>query len=219
MDPESDLPLPRNQVAFAALRFAEDNESTPIFHHSVRAYLYGRLLGEQRGLRPDHDYDDQLLFLGCVLHDLGLTPQGNGKERFEIDGADLAAEFLTGQGLGAAEVDVVWDAIALHTNDHIARRKRPEIALLSAGTLFDVTGGPDPLPADYVDRVHAALPRLHIAPVLRDAIVAQTIDNPAKAPVFSLPGELYLQHTSVTRPGWEELTRNDRWDDYDGYRP
>ncbi len=219
MDLDHDgLSLPRTDVALAALRFAESIENTAVFHHSVRTYLYGRRLGEQQGLRPGHDYDDQLLFLGCVLHDAGLSRQGNGNQRFEVDGADLAAEFLTQQGVPAAEVEVVWDAIALHTSDGIATRKRPEIALVSAGARFDITGGPDLLPAPYVARVHSALPRLHVAPVLRDAIVAQTLDKPGKASLFSLPGDLHRERTGSAWPTWEQLTRTTDWDDYDGYR-
>ncbi|WKX72783.1 HD domain-containing protein [Streptomyces sp. XD-27] len=211
------LPLPRTEVALAALRFAESIEHTAIFHHSVRTYFYGRLLGERRGLQPGRDYDDQLLFLGCVLHDVGLSAQGDGDQRFEVDGADLAAEFLTKQGVPAGEVEVVWDAIALHTSDGIAIRKRPEIALVSAGTKFDIIGGPDPLPAAYVDRVHAALPRLHASPVLRDAIVAQTLDKPGKAPLFSVPGDLHRARTGSPWPTWEQLTVAADWDGYDGY--
>ncbi|MFH8368396.1 HD domain-containing protein [Streptomyces sp. NPDC018031] len=213
-----DLPLPRTLVASAALDFAEHLESTTVFHHSVRTYLYGHRLGERRGLRAGHDYDDQLLFLGCVLHDVGLSDKGNGQQRFEVDGADLAAGFLTAQGLPAAEVEVVWDAIALHTSDGIAGRKRPEIALVSAGARFDLTGGPEPLPAEYVERVHTALPRLRVARALRDEIVAQTLADPAKAPMFSLPRELHRQYTGHAFPTWEELTVAADWQDDGGPR-
>lgn len=212
------LPLPADEVALAALRFAEKLEATALFHHSVRTYFFARMLGEQQGLRPDRDYDDQLLFLGSVLHDVGLSSRSKGDQRFEVESADLAAEFLTEQGLPADEVEVVWDAIALHTSEGIVARKRPEIALVSAGTRFDITGGPDALPAAEVDRIHAELPRLHAAPALRDAIIAHALADPAKAaPVYSLPGELHRRHTGSTWPTWEDMTRNDMWDDYEGY--
>ena len=40
------------------------------------------------------DYDDELVFLGCLLHDLGVTDYGWGDQRFEVEGADAAARFL-----------------------------------------------------------------------------------------------------------------------------
>ncbi|MFD9908361.1 HD domain-containing protein [Streptomyces sp. NPDC059063] len=215
LDAYDGLPFPDSEVALAALRFARSTEHPAVFHHSLRAYLYGRLIGERDGLLPDRDYDDELLYLGCVLHDIGLTAEGDREQRFEVDGADLAAEFLTARGQSAERVEVVWDAIALHTSEGIASRKRPEIALMSAGTRLDIAGSPADLPPGYADRVHAVLPRLHAAAVLRDAIVDQARDKPAKAPLFSLPGELLRQRTGATPPTWEQLTPG--WHDYDGY--
>ncbi|MEI5101153.1 HD domain-containing protein [Streptomyces sp. PmtG] len=214
-----DLPFPESALSLAALRFARSIETPVVFNHSLRTYLYGRSVGARRGLLPGRDYDDELLFLGCVLHDAGLTEEGNGDERFEVDGADLAADFLTGQGVAAPRVEVVWDAIALHTTEGVAARKRPEIALVSAGARVDVAGSARDLPPGYADRVHAVLPRLHTAPALRDAIVSQALAKPAKAPLFSLPGEVLRQRTGATWPSWEEVTQSPGWNDYEGYEP
>nr|BFE78003.1 hypothetical protein GCM10020093_006040 [Planobispora longispora] len=98
MDAYPDLPFPRTDLALSAMRFARDIEDPAIFNHSMRTYLFGRCIGEQQGLRPDLDYDDELLFLGCVLHDAGLSDPGDGENRFDVDGADLAARFLGEQG-------------------------------------------------------------------------------------------------------------------------
>lgn len=217
MDDYADLPFPRTDLAAAATRFAREIEEPAVFNHSMRSYLYGRFLGERRGLRPDVDYDDELLFLGCVLHDAGLSGPGNGEQRFELDGADLAARFLTEQGVSADRVEVVWDAVALHLCFEVAARKRPEIALVTAGAGYDL--GPDPehpLPEGYAERVHARLPRLHAAPALREAIVEQALADPRKAPPFSTPGELVRQATGGTWPTWEQLT-SPGWHDYEGW--
>ncbi|WP_234334265.1 HD domain-containing protein [Streptomyces sp. NRRL B-1347] len=183
----------------------------------MRTYLYGRCVGERRGVVAGRDYDDELFFLGCVLHDVGLTEEGNGEQRFEVDGADLAAEFLTRQGVSAERVEVVWDAIALHTSEGIASRKRPEIALVCAGARMDIAGNADLLPPGYADRVHAALPRRHTAAVLHDVIVAQALAEPRKAPLFSLPGELLQLRTGTPRPTWQQITQSPGWNDYAGY--
>ncbi|MET8680879.1 HD domain-containing protein [Streptomyces sp. NPDC004647] len=214
-----ELPFPRTDMALKAVRYVKGIEALAIFNHSMRSYLYGRFLGEQQGLQPDRDYDDELLFLGCLLHDAGLSPEGNGDQRFDLDGADLAARFLTDQGLSPEKVDIVWDAVALHLHYEIAIRKRPEIALVTAGAGYDLgPQGPHTPPASYVHHIHAALPRLHAAPVLYDTIVGQALDKPHKAPPFSMPGELVRQKTQETWPTWEQLmTQPPSWNDYDGY--
>ncbi|MDT0441555.1 HD domain-containing protein [Streptomyces johnsoniae] len=220
MIPYAELPFPRTDAALNALRFAAGIEAPAIFNHSLRTYLYGRAAGERRGLRPDRDYDDELLFLGCVLHDAGLSDEGNGDQRFDLDGADLAANFLTEMGMPADRVEVVWDAIALHLCFDLAQRKRPEIALVSAGAGLDL-GDDDPpvLPPGYADRVHTALPRLHAAAVLHDTIVGQARAKPHKAPPFSMPGELLRQQTGQRWPTWRELNEAGPWNDYAGLPP
>ena len=56
---------------------------------------------------------------------------------------------------------MVWDAVALHTSRGIVERKRPEIALVSAGAGADVIGfGVDQLPKEAVAHVIAAFPRM-----------------------------------------------------------
>lgn len=218
-DDYGDLPFPRTELAVAATRFARDTTPPAIFNHSMRTYLYGRFLGEERGLQPGRDYDDELLFLGCVLHDVGLGDRGNGDQRFDLDGADLAAAWLTEQGVPADRVEVVWDAVALHLYFEVAERKRPEIALVTVGAGYDLGRGGPALPDGYVERIHAVLPRLHAAAALHDAIVGQALDKPHKAPLFSLPGELVRQATGQSWPTWRELAERSGWNDYDGYRP
>ncbi len=166
--------------------------------------------------RPDHD---ELLFLGCALHDIGLREQGNGDQRFDLDGADLAAGWLTERGVAPDRVEVVWDATALHLSFEIASRKRPEIALVTAGAGYDLGPEGPTLPDGYAERVHAVLPRLHAAAVLYDTIVGQALEKPQKAPPFTVPGELVRQATGQPWPTWRELMEGAGWGDYDGYRP
>ena len=60
-----------------------------------------------------------------------------------------------------AEIDVVWDAIALHTTPGIPKWKEPEVALVTAGVELDVLGlGYDDVPADAREQVLATFPRV-----------------------------------------------------------
>ena len=65
-------------------------ETSPpfLFNHSMRTYLFGALLGK------DLAFDHELLFLACILHDLGLTDRYAGEKPFEIEGAEAARKFL-----------------------------------------------------------------------------------------------------------------------------
>ena len=103
-----------------------------MFNHSVRSYLFGELVAAREGMRPRADYDADALFLGCVLHDLGAGSAAPGKERFEVEGADLAAALLTEHGCERTLVDGVWEAIALHTSMGIADRRGALCHLVAA---------------------------------------------------------------------------------------
>jgi hypothetical protein len=127
-----------------------------VFNHVLRTYVFGELLGRAKKLM----FDTELFYLGAVLHDLGQTERFMGGQRFEVDGADAAAAFLKDKQVPSELIEIVWDAVALHTSIGIVQRKRPEIALVSAGAGADVVGfGIAQLPAEAVAQVIAAFPR------------------------------------------------------------
>jgi hypothetical protein len=149
--------LPDSKLARDATDFARGLSAPVVFNHVLRTFVFGALLGRAKELK----FDSELFYLGAVLHDLGQTERFMGKQRFEVDGADAAAEFLKGKGVPKESVEVVWDAVALHTSRGIVERKRPEIALVSAGAGADVLGfGVNQLPRGAVAQVVAAFPRL-----------------------------------------------------------
>jgi hypothetical protein len=92
---------------------------------------------------------------------LGLVDKYHTEtKRFEVDGADAAREFLRSHGIAELNVDLVWEAIALHTTPGIPQYMRPEIALTQAGVLLDVNGtGYDDYTPEQREQVLAAFPR------------------------------------------------------------
>ena len=114
--PDSRIGLPESEIASTAKQLVFEVAPAVVAHHSVRSYLFGRELAAAKGLQRDVDYDDELVFLSCILHDLGATEHANGDQRFEVDGADAAARFLRDHGVPEARVTTVWQAIALHTS-------------------------------------------------------------------------------------------------------
>lgn len=128
-----------------------------LFNHSRRAYLWGMLHGRRRRLDPD----PELLYVGAMFHDLGLTAKyRRTDQRFELDGADMAQGFLLDHGYSPGVARNVWLAIALHTTPEVPDRMEPEIALLLAGVATDVVGvGLHALTAEQIADVIAAHPR------------------------------------------------------------
>lgn len=129
--------IPDSQMARQATELVRDTESELLFNHSSRVYYWGALAGQQRGLQVDHE----LLYIGCMFHDMGLTHDHcSCDKRFEVDGANAARDFLRQYQISRADIDKVWTAIALHTTPGIPEFMDPVIALVTAGVEMDVLG-------------------------------------------------------------------------------
>ena len=183
------LDLPDTAVARAAIQLSQSTECTSVYNHSVRSYLFSELLAADEGLRAGADYEREALFLGCVLHDLGAGSAAPGKERFEVEGADLAAALLTEHGCARTVVDAVWEAIALHTSFGIADRRGPLCYLVRGGVGVDFGRNADFIDEQTAEAIHTRYPRLAMARTLLDAIVAHAQRSPDAAPPYSMPGD------------------------------
>lgn len=129
--------VPDSKLAREVTEFVRDTESELLFNHSLRVYCWGSLTGRRAGL----GFDPELLYAGCMFHDVGLTSRYQGSQlRFEVDGANSARDFLRARGIDESDVQIVWNAIALHTTPGIPQLMRAEIALLQAGAGMDVAG-------------------------------------------------------------------------------
>lgn len=129
--------IPDTQLARKVTEYIRDTESELLFNHSSRVYLFGAIAGERRKLK----FDPELLYAAAMFHDLGLMPgHGSADERFEIDGANAARDFLGQHGVQRTDLDNVWTAIALHTTPGIPKHMHPVVALVTAGVEMDVLG-------------------------------------------------------------------------------
>jgi len=132
-----EISVPDSKIAREITELVRDTESPLLFHHSSRVYYWGAMAGKRRGLR----FDPELLYAGAMFHDMGLTHQHSSEhDRFEVDGANAARDFLLSQGIAQQDVDIVWTAIALHTTPGIPQYMHPVIALVTAGVEMDVLG-------------------------------------------------------------------------------
>jgi hypothetical protein len=214
--PTTEFALPTSDIAMAATEFTVDVAPEFIYNHSVRSYLYARELAAANGFREGTDYDDELVYLSCVLHDLGATDHANGDQRFEVDGADAAAAFLREHGVEHARVDAVWTAIALHTSAGLAHRFGPVAAIAQMGIGADIIGiGKDKLPSGFADRVHEAWPRHNLGYGLAAVIARQVHDNPAKGgDPLSFPAHLHqLLYPDAAPVTWFDIVDAAGWGD------
>lgn len=204
------LRLPEDPIAGPVLEIIRSDEPEPVANHSIRSYLFARLLARHEGLVVGRDVGEQALFAACVLHDIGLTARGNGRQRFEVDGADTAVAILAPLGVPDGERSAIWEAIALHTSPGIAERRGPLAYLTRAGIAADF-GGPAAVTDDEAAAIHAAYPRLEMTTALVDAIVTQARANPVKAPRYSIAGELLRERAASPRTELEKAATAARW--------
>jgi hypothetical protein len=133
----SEVKVPDTQLTREIGEFIRDTETELLFNHSSRVYYFGAVAGKQRKLT----FDPELLYAGAMFHDIGLMPgYSSASDRFEVDGANAAADFLKARGVPQAEVYDVWTAIALHTTPGVPQYMHPVVALVTAGVEMDVLG-------------------------------------------------------------------------------
>ena len=150
-----------------ALDYARGYSEPVLFNHAVRSWLFAVRLGQLQGIA----HDAEVVAVGSLLHDLGLTDHFTGPRRFEIEGADAARAFAREQGLDDRRVQLVWDTVALNSTPSLALYKEAEVALSTAGIVLDF-GGPqyDQIPPAEMKSILAAFPRLDMKRSFTDSV-------------------------------------------------
>jgi len=153
----SSLAIPDSPLAKETTDILREHSTALLFNHSIRVYLFAAEQGRQKKLR----FDTELLYVAAAFHDLGLIEKFSSQnERFEVDGANAARQFLTTHDVPEEQVQTVWEAIALHTTPGVPQYMRPEIALLNSGVVLDLFGrGLDQFPSELRERIVATYPR------------------------------------------------------------
>jgi HD superfamily phosphodiesterase len=170
------ITIPDTPLVKDVTEYIRDVEDDLLFDHSRRVFLFGALQGQRRGLEPDLE----LLYVGAMFHDIGLTAGcRTSMLRFEVDGANAARDFLLERGFDEAAARTVWLGIALHTTPNIPEFLEPEIALVTAGVETDVLGiGRDDLPEAALDAVTAAHPRPDFKRRILEAFTIGNVHRP-----------------------------------------
>ncbi|OBB26174.1 diguanylate cyclase [Mycolicibacterium peregrinum] len=204
------IELPDTALVREATEYIRDVEDDLLFHHSRRVFYFGALQGLRRGLQPDLE----LLYVGAMFHDIGLTDgyRTSSQLRFEVNGADAARDFLLQRGVDEAAARKVWLGIALHTTPGVPEFLEPEIALVTAGVETDVLGiGLDNLTPDDLSAVTAAHPR----PDLKNRILRAFTEGVRRRPAstFGTVNADVLAHfdDSFVREDFVEVILANKW--------
>ena len=153
----SGIKVPDTSLVRDSIELARTSSEPYLFNHVMRSWLFSILLSDGVEVAPDAE----LLAVSVILHDLGLTDRYTGENRFEVDGANAARAFLKSRSISTQKMQIVWDAIALHTTRSIALHKEPEVAMTQSGIAADVFGlGLDRIPSDKQRGILAEFPRL-----------------------------------------------------------
>jgi hypothetical protein len=149
--------VPDNPLITAAIEYAQRLSEPYLFNHAMRSWLFAEAIGRVKGIAYDHE----IVAIGTILHDIGLTASVSGPNRFEVNGADAALSFIKGKGLSDRRAQLIWDLVALNSTPSLALHKEPEVAVGTIGIGLDYGGfGIEALPGGDVERILGAFPRL-----------------------------------------------------------
>jgi HD superfamily phosphodiesterase len=201
--------IPDSALAREATELVREVASPLLFDHSRRVFLFGSLRGREEGL----EFDPELLYVGAMFHDLGLTERfRRTDQRFEIDGADEARRFLQAHGITGEAAERVWLGIALHTTPDIPLHLGPEVALVTRGVELDVLGiGYQAITDEQREAVVTAHPR----PDFKNRILAAFTDGIKDRPdtTFGNVKADVLEHflPGFQRGDFVDIIKNSSW--------
>src|SRR5467141_759274 len=125
------------------------------------------------------DYDREVVAIGTILHDIGLTASVSGTNRFEVNGADAALSFIKGKGPSDRQAQLIWDLVALNSTPSLALHKEPEVAVGTMGIGLDYGGfGVEALPTADVESILSVFPRLRLKQRFTDACCRLVTSKP-----------------------------------------
>lgn len=137
LDATVPIRIPDSAAAQAAEELSREVSAPALYAHSVRSYAFAALLARHDGVR----HDEELLYVACLLHDLGLSPPYDDPVRpFEQVSAGAARTFASSLGWPGERSDRLQRAIVLHMALEVSAAEAPEVLLLAAGVSCDVSG-------------------------------------------------------------------------------
>jgi hypothetical protein len=167
---------PDTDLANQARDLVHNSCEPHVIAHCERSFQFAALVARADSV----DIDFEVLYIGTLLHDVGLASRFAGPERFEMRGANAVRAMLLDAGMEAARAESVWDVIALHASTAIAAHKSAETRIANRGISIDVRGaGIDRLPPDAVRDVLDAWPRTDFPSEFSQTMIDEVRANPS----------------------------------------
>src|SRR5262245_36691934 len=149
--------VPDSPLITSVIEYAQRLSELYLFNHAMRSWLFAETIGRVKGI----EYDREVVAIGTILHDIGLTAGVSGPNRFEVNGANAALAFIKGQGFSDRRAQLIWDLVALNSTPSLALHKEPEVAVGTMGIGLDYGGFfMDVVPPGEIERILGAFPRL-----------------------------------------------------------
>jgi hypothetical protein len=156
---EADGMFPRTPAATAAFSVAARFYSPALLNHCIRSYLWGAMYGAAHGIA----FDDELLYVSAMLHDIGLTDAFDSHRLpFEQAGGDLAWVFGVAAGWPADRAARATEIIVTHMRYDldVSPAADPESHILQVATSWEIVGRrPEEFPPEARAEMLARYPR------------------------------------------------------------
>lgn len=190
--PISQITIPSNDLINAAYSYTKEHTSQATVNHCLRCTAFSLLLIREFPPLASAavDLDVEAVVLSNLMHDMGWATTKSllsTDKRFEVDGANIARDFINRSSPNGEwdthRIQLLWDAIALHTTPSIAQHKQPEVVAVTLGILADFVGPNMPLPGNpiTVDRykeIVGAFPRAGFSDEIVDIFCGLCRDKP-----------------------------------------
>ena len=149
------ITVPPDDVSATTWAWALRSLPRYLLAHSVRSYCWGAAIAAGEGWA----FDRRILWTASLMHDFGLTRIPRNTMCFEVEGGEIAREFLERHGMPAADADRAAIAIILHMQPSVTLDDGVEAVLLDRATSVDVRGADFETIAAVRAGVVAAFPR------------------------------------------------------------
>lgn len=171
--------VPDSQAGRISLEIARRYYTPSLLNHCLRSYFLAARKGQQHGIA----FDDELLYVAALLHDIGLTQRFDSYTLpFEEAGADVAWVFAAAVGWSPERRERVGEVIVRHMGDEVDPDEDPEGHLLEAATALDIGGrNPELWPRDFLATLNSDYPRLGLASEFADLFDDQADRKPDSA--------------------------------------
>ena len=149
--------VPDSPLITEAIDYARTLYDPYLFNHAMRCWLFAAKIGQSKGV----DCDLEVVAVGTILHDIGLSAAVSGSNRFEVNAAAAARSFVNERGVSDRRAQLIWDLVALNSTPSIALHKEAEVALGTMGIGLDYGGFfIESVPSADMTQILQAFPRL-----------------------------------------------------------